>query len=184
MLGIIEKHRAEFEATLAAARRDVASIRTGRANPVMVESLVVEAYGARTPLKQLAAIAVPEPSRLVVEPWDANILKDVVRAIAEARAGLNPTVVGKVISVAVPPLTAETRAALIKTVAAKIEQFKHQLRGLRDDIRDEVLAAQTAKALTEDDRYQAFAQLDEVTKEYTAKLKELADAKAAQINTR
>lgn len=180
---LIAKHAEEFAAILTAAKRELAAVRTGRANPQVVESVTVLAYGVRSPLQQLASISVPEPSRLVVEPWDKSILKDVERALTEARLGLTPAVVGSTVRLQVPPLTAETRAELIKTVNAKIEQFKIRLRTLRDRIRDEVLQAEKTKTVTQDDRYATFRELDDLTKEYTAKLKDLADQKAKEIAT-
>ncbi len=183
MFPLIAKHVEEFAAIVAAAKRDVASVRTGRANPQAVESVPVLAYGVRTPLLQLASISAPDPSQLVVEPWDKSLLKDVERALTEARLGLTPAVVGTTVRLKVPPLTAETRAELIKTVNAKVEQFKIRLRTLRDRIRDEVLQAEKAKTVTQDDRYASFRELDDLTKEHTAQLKALADQKAKEITT-
>ena len=183
MFPLVAKHTQAFAAILTAATSEVAGLRTGRANPLVVESVLVTAYGTRTPLKQLASISVPEPSQLVVEPWDKGILKEVEHALVEARLGLTPVVSGATIRLRVPPLTAETRAELIRTSNAKIEQWKTRLRSLRDRIRDEVIAAEKAKSLTQDDRYTAFQDLDELTKEFTAKLKALAEQKAKEIST-
>lgn len=158
-------------------------MRTGRANPLMVEGVLVEAYGVRTPLKQLSSITVPEPACLLIEPWDKSVVKEIERAIQEAKLGLTAVNEGAAVRVRVPPLSTETRSELIRTLHGKAEQFKQRLRVMRDRVREAVLKAEKAKALTQDDRYLAFAQLDDLTKEYTAKLKELADRKSQEIQT-
>lgn len=180
---LVEEHRGQFAAVIESARTELGAVRTGRANPLVLEHVVVEAYGTRTPLKQLASVSVPEASSLLVEPWDKGILKDVERAIIEARIGLTPAVQGAAIRLGVPPLTAETRAELVRHVNVKIEQFKTRLRGIRDKAREAIGKAEKAKSITQDDRYQCFEQLDTLTKEQGEKLKALADRKIQEINT-
>lgn len=183
MQAIIQAHRPQFDAVVGAAKVELGSVRTGRANPLLVEQVIIEAYGTRTPLRQVASITVPEASCLMIEPWDKSILKDVERGLVEARLGLTPSVAGQSIRLAVPPLTAETRAELARQVNAKIEQLKTRLRGIRDKVREEITHAEKAKSMTQDDRYEAFAQLDELSKEYSEKLKAMGEKKVQEINT-
>lgn len=180
---IIESHRTQFTAVIDAAKRELGAIRTGRANPLMVEQLSVEAYGARTPLRQLASISVPEPTVIAIEPWDKSIMKDIERAIVEARLGLQPAVTGTMLRLTMPPLTAETRTELTRTAKHKIEQFRVRLRSIRDKVRDEITKAEKAKSITQDDRYEAFKQVDELTKDFSTQLKDLEDRKVQEINT-
>ncbi|TSC76939.1 MAG: ribosome recycling factor [Parcubacteria group bacterium Gr01-1014_31] len=180
---LVEQHRPEFDAVIEAAKAELGAIRTGRANPMMVEHVQVEAYGARTPLKQLASVTVPEPSCVLIEPWDKGIVKDVERALVEARLGLTPSNEGNVIRLRVPPLTSETRAELVRVVSGKAEQLKTRLRGIRDAVREAVGKAEKAKEITQDDRYQIFEAVDKLTKEYTEKLKGMGDRKTDEINT-
>lgn len=178
---LLEAHRADFAAVLEAAKTELGAVRTGRANPLMVEHIPVVAYGARTPLKQLASIAVPEASCLLIEPWDSSIIKEIEHALVEARLGMTPSLEGTVIRLRVPSLTAETRLALTRQVAMKVEQLKTRLRAIRDSVREAVGKAEIAKAITQDDRYQIFESADNVTKEYTEKLKSLGDRKIQEI---
>lgn len=180
---LIEEHRKEFDAVLEAAKVELGAIRTGRANPMMVEHVQVEAYGARTPLKQMASVTVPEPSCIVIEPWDKSIIKDIERALVEARLGLTPSNEGNVIRLRVPSLTSETRAELVRVVSTKAEQLKTRLRGIRDTVREAVGKAEKAKEITQDDRYQIFEAVDKLTKEYTERLKSMSDKKTEEINT-
>lgn len=178
---IIERNRQQFQAVVASAGKELSAVRTGRANPVLVEQVMVSAYGARTPLKQLASISAPDASSLAVEPWDKSIVKDVERAIAEAKTGMTAAVTGSMIRLRVPPLTAESRAELSRVVGQKIEQHRVRLRSLRDRVRDEIISAEKKKEITQDDRYEAFEQLDELTKDVTAQLKTLQDKKTSEI---
>lgn len=180
---MVEKHRSAFGNVVEAAKKDIGSIRTGRANPQLVEGVGVEAYGAKTPLKQLASITIPEPRTIQIEPWDKTILKDVERSLVEARLGLTPTTTGSVIRLTLSSLNTETRAELSKLVNGKIEQFKTRLRSLRDKVREEVTQAEKVKTITQDDRYEAYQDVDALTREFTEQLKELLDRKVAEINT-
>jgi len=183
MHNLVEQHRSQFASVVESAKLELGAIRTGRANPLLVEQVQVEAYGVRTPLKQLATISVPEASSLLIEPWDTSLLKEVERALVEARLGLTPTTVSQAIRITVAPLTAETRSELIRHVNAKIEQFKMRLRSLRDKVREEIGKAEKAKVITQDDRYQCYDHLDTLTKEHTEKLKVFAERKIQEINT-
>lgn len=183
MHAIIESHRPQFDAVIEAAKGELGQVRTGRANPLLVEQVMVEAYGTRTPLRQVASITVPEASSLMIEPWDKSILKDVERGLVAARLGLTPSVAGQSIRLSVPPLTTETRAELARLVNAKIEQLKTRLRGIRDKVREGITKAEKAKSMTQDDRYEALAQLDDMAQEYGEKLKAMAEKKVQEINT-
>ncbi|MDD5110150.1 MAG: ribosome recycling factor [Patescibacteria group bacterium] len=180
---IIESHRTQFTAVIDTAKRELGAIRTGRANPLVVEQISVEAYGARTPLRQVASISVPEPSVIAIEPWDKSIIKDIERAIVEARLGLQPSVSGTTLRLTMPPLTTETRTELTRTAKQKIEQFRVRIRSLRDKVREEITKAEKSKSITQDDRYEAFKHADELTKNFTAQLKDLEDRKVQEINT-
>lgn len=180
---IISRHQPELDAALTAATSDLASIRTGRANPAVLDAVVVSAYATTMPLKQLASIAVESARVILITPWDKNVTKDIERAIVEAKLGLNPVSDGNGIRLVVPQLTSETRAELLKVVHGKIEAAKVKLRTVRDKVRDEITRAQRAGELTEDDRYAAFEELDKVIKERTAELAEMGARKEKEITT-
>lgn len=185
MLPVISRHQSEFDAVRKAAAEELSAIRTGRANPAVVEHLTVNvsAYGTTMPLQQLASITVPEARVILISPWDPNVAKDIERAIIDANLGLNPVVDGSGIRLVVPQLTTETRAELLKFVNAKVEAAKVRLRTNRDKIREEIVKAERAKELTEDDRFAAFEELDSLIKQLTAELTEMGERKAKEITT-
>jgi ribosome recycling factor len=116
-----------------ALRRDLATIRTGRASPSLVERLPVEYYGSPTPLNQLAGISVPEPRMLVIQPWDRGSMPAIEKAIRKSELGLNPTNDGQVVRIAIPALTEERRKQLVKLVHGHVEEGKVALRNIRRD---------------------------------------------------
>lgn len=112
---------------------ELETIRTGRANPGLVENLPVEAYGTRTPLQQLASITIPEPQVLVIQPWDTSIVKDIEKAILQSTLGIHPVVDSRVIRLPFPPMTEERRKELLKIVHEKAEESRIRIRGHRED---------------------------------------------------
>lgn len=180
---LIESQRSQFNAVIELAKKELGAIRTGRANPMLLDNVQVEAYGVRTPLKQLASISVPEPSCLQIEPWDKSIIKEVEKSLIEARLGLNPSIGGTSIRLSMPPMTAETRTEITRLVNTKIEQLKMRFRSIRDSIREVIIKAEKEKTITQDDRYDAFEQIDGLTKEYTEQLKEIGEKKIKEVNT-
>ena len=179
----IEQHKTEFEKVINHLKEELTSIRTGRATPAMLDRVVAEAYGVKTPLNQLANINVPDPKTLTIEPYDKNIIKDIEKAIQLADLGVNPINEGNLIRITVPPLTEESRKELVKILSQKVEQSKISIRNLRDKIRDEIQKAEKENEITEDDKYKSFTDLDNLTTEYNQKIKETADKKEEEIMT-
>ncbi len=173
----------EFDAAIEYATQEVASIRTGRANPLLVESIGVEAYGTKQPLKNLATITTPDAKTILVDPWDKGVLAEVEKSIVAANTGLNPVNDGNSIRLPIPPLTEETRKELVKTLKQRIEQVKIRIRQHRDDIRSKIAKAQKANEITEDDRFHQQDKLDEMVKEYNGKLDAMSAEKEKEIMT-
>lgn len=136
--------------TIEHLHRELSAIRTGRANPSLVEQVIVEAYGTPTPLVQLAAINVPEPRMIVIQPWDPNLIKDVEKAISQSSLGINPVVDGKSIRLPFPSMTEERRLTMTKTVNEKGEEAKISLRSTREDIVKYLRAAERDGEMSED----------------------------------
>lgn len=180
---IIEKHISDFDSNVEFVKKDMATLRTGRANPIMVENIAIDSYGVKTPLKQLASINVPEARTLVIQPWDQNLVKEIEKGIIDAKLGISPVNEGKVIRLTVPQLTAESRQELVKNVHKKLEEARIKIRSVRDKIRDEILSAHKNNAITEDDKFDALKELDSVTKDYNDTIKELGEAKEKEIMT-
>jgi len=169
----------QFEEKLAATRarftHELSSIRTGRANPIMLEGMLVESYGAKTPLKGLANITVADARMLTIEPWDKSITKEIEKAIVVSDLGVAPVVDGSTIRVTLPEMTEETRTRLVKSVHAKLEEARIAVRQARDAAKKKIDADLKEKTISEDDRRDRVSSLDEKTKIATAQLE--ADAK-------
>lgn len=131
-------------------QRELQGIRTGRANPSIVEDLSVLAYGTPTPLQQLAAISAPEPRLIVVQPWDASLVKDIEKALSQSPLGINPVVDGKIIRLPFPAMTEERRHELQKVVNEKGEEGRVRVRGIREDVIKELRKNQKEGTMSED----------------------------------
>lgn len=155
-------------------------IHTGRANPSLVEHVMVMSYGQATPLKAVGSITVPEPNQIAITPWDKDQLGAIDTAIREAGLGLNPTNDGNAVRITLPPLTQERRQELIKQVGKIAEEGRI---ALRDQRHEAVEAVRGDQAATEDDRFQAVKQLDELIATYNGKIESLVKAKEQELMT-
>lgn len=129
---------------------DLETIRTGRANPALVEQIPVSCYGVLTPLQQLAAINVPEPQLIVIQPWDPSIVKDIDKAIQQSGLGVTPVVDGKILRLPFPPMTEERRRELLKIVNEKAEATRVRIRGHREDAMKELRLQEKDGRISED----------------------------------
>lgn len=179
----IEARKTDFTNITDHLKKELQGLRTGRATPTLVEHVLVEAYGVKTPIAQLASLSVPDARTLIVQPWDKNILKDIERGISVSNLGLAPVVDGAVIRLTLPALTEETRKQLVKTLKEKLEASRNTLRRLRDQIRETIVAAEKEKTVSEDDRYRAQRELDEHTKVIQDQLMNIAEQKEKEIMT-
>jgi len=180
---IIESKKSEFDKALGVLEEDLKTLRVGRANPVMVENILVEAYGAKTPLKQMASISVPESRTILIQPWDKTIIKEVEKSIIAANIGISPTNEGSQIRLTIPPLTEESRKELTKSVGEKAEKIRISIRQIRDKVKDEINKKEKDNEITEDDKYDLQKKLDELVREYNDRIKVLADNKEKEIMT-
>jgi len=180
---LIDSYKPDFERVVDNLKGELATLRVGRANPLIVENILVEAYGTKMPLKQLASITVPEARTILIQPWDKAVVKDVEKGIIAAQIGLNPVNEGQQIRLTIPPLTEESRKELTKSVGEKTEKTRIAIRQIRDRVREEITRKEKAKELTEDDRYDLQGKLDDLIKDYNEKIKELGDKKEQEIMT-
>jgi ribosome recycling factor len=164
-----------------ALRRDLATIRTGRASPSLVERLPVDYYGSSTPLNQLAGISVPEPRMLMIQPWDRGSMAAIEKAIMKSELGLNPTNDGQVVRIAIPPLTEERRKQLVKLVHGHVEDGKVALRNIRRDAMTHVKELLSEKLIGEDDERRAEHEVDELTKRYVSDAERVGKAKEQEV---
>jgi ribosome recycling factor len=162
-------------------REELRGLRTGRASPALVESVKVEYYGAMTPLKQLAHIGAPEPSLIVIRPFDPSSLKAIEKAILTSELGLTPMNDGKVIRIKIPPLSGERRKQLVARVKEVTEEARIAIRNIRRDANKQVDQAQKEKLLTEDERDKTKEEIQDLTKKYEGMANELSEKKQAEI---
>lgn len=160
---------------------ELASIRTGKASPALVENMDVEAYGSHMKLKQLAVITAPEPRLLVIQPFDASTVQDIQRAINESRLGINPAVDGKIIRLPIPELSEERRKELVRTVRQVAEETKVRVRSARRDAIDAARKLQKDGKITEDDLKLTETEIQKLTDIYVKKIEEQVEAKEADV---
>jgi len=171
----------KMEKAVEFLRHEYRTIRTGRASTALVDNLRVEYYGSPTPLKQLANLSVPEANLIVIKPFDTNCIKDIEKAILSSAVGITPNSDGRVIRLAVPPLSGERRQQLVQQVKQMCEQARVSLRNIRREANKHFDQAQKDKVLTEDDRDDGKKEVDELTKKYTGQLDELLKVKSEEI---
>jgi ribosome recycling factor len=164
-----------------ALRRDLNTIRTGRASPSLLDRVQVEYYGTNTPLNQLAGISVPEPRMLVIQPWDRGSIGAIEKAIQRSELGVNPSSDGQVIRLAIPALTEERRKQLVKTVHQFTEESKVAVRNIRRDAMDHVRKLLSDKQISEDDERRAEHQVDDLTKKFTDEAEKIGKAKEHEV---
>jgi ribosome recycling factor len=170
-----------MEKAVKKLKADLAGIRTGRANPGLVDSLRVEVYGSPTPIKQVASVAAPEPNQIVIRPYDPGTLKDIEKAIQASDLGFNPQNDGRVIRLNVPPLSTEVRRKMVGRVKELAEEAKVALRNIRRDGNKDADQAEKDKDLSEDDRDQVKETIQDLIKQYEAQAGELAKAREKEV---
>jgi len=170
-----------MEKAIGVLKSSLAGIRTGRANPGLVDSVRVEVYGSSVPIKQLATVGVPEPSQLVIRPFDPGTLKDIEKAIQAADLGFNPQSDGRVIRVIVPPLSMEVRRRMVARIRELCEEAKVAVRNIRRDGNKLADQAEKDKDLSEDARDDVKNEVQELTRTYETRANDLAKAREKEV---
>jgi ribosome recycling factor len=162
---------------------EISSIRTGRATPALVENIVVPAYGGTQRLKvlEVASITTPDPTSLVISPWDKSIIGDIKKGLLEANVGLNPNIDGEIIRIVVPPLTTEDREKYVKLLSQKLEVSKVSVRQVRGDEMHEIKKRFEAKEITEDDQKEEEKQLQDLTDKFIGIIEEKGEVKKQEL---
>ncbi|MGH7960231.1 MAG: ribosome recycling factor [Candidatus Binatia bacterium] len=178
---VLEGLKKEMEQTLEAMRKELAKVRTGRASVALIEGVLVEYYGNRTPLNQLAALSAPEPRLLLVQPYDRSTMASVEKAIYQSDLGLTPVNDGKVIRVPIPELTEERRKDLIRHIRKVTEDYRVSLRNHRRDANERVKKMQKDKQVTEDEARATQEKVQKTTEEYIEKLDKTLKVKEDEL---
>ncbi|MBO2531715.1 MAG: ribosome recycling factor [Thermoactinomycetaceae bacterium] len=182
MLEDVKKRSAEkMEKAIQVLKRDLASMRAGRATPALLEKVTVSYYGSEMPVNQLASISAPEPRLLVVQPWDKSALPEIERAILKSELGLTPTNDGNVIRIAIPALTEERRAELVKVVKKSGEEAKVAIRNVRRDANEEIKKMGKNGEISEDDVRRGQDEIQKLTDRYIREVDEVIAAKEKDI---
>ena len=164
-----------------ALRRELATIRTGRAHPGLVEHLRVDYYGVPTPLNQLATISVPDPRLLTIQPWDRQAMGAIEKAILKSDLSLTPSNDGVIIRLSIPQLTEERRRELAKVVHKKVEEGRVEVRNIRRDGHEELRRLQREKLISEDDQFRGQEKLQKLTDEYVQQVERVGEEKEAEL---
>jgi ribosome recycling factor len=170
-----------MEKAISVLKNALSGIRTGRANPGLVDSLRVDVYGSPTPMKQIASVGAPEPQQIVIRPYDASTIKDIEKAIIASGLGLAPQNDGRVIRLNIPPLTAETRRKLVARIKELTEEAKVAIRNVRRDGNKAADQEEKDKLLSEDECKNLKEQIQELTKQYENTASELAKAREQEV---
>lgn len=170
-----------MEKAVSVLRDSLAGIRTGRANPGLVDSLRVEVYGSPTPIKTIASVGAPEPTQIVIRPFDPSTIKDIEKGILASDLGLTPQNDGKLIRLNIPPLSTEVRRKLVARIKDLSEEAKVSIRNVRRDGNKAADQEQKDKLMSEDDRDDAKKEIQDLTKKYEAQASELAKNRENEV---
>jgi len=178
---ILKDAETRMNGAIHALTDDLATIRTGRASPALVERLHVEYYGAPTPLMQLASISIPEPRSIMIKPFDPSTMKDIERAIRTSDLGLNPNNDGKAIHLNLPPLTEERRRDLVKHMHTRLEEARVAIRNIRRDLHNDMRDFEKEKLITEDELKRGEEDLQKLTDRFVEDINKHGQAKEKEI---
>ncbi len=162
-------------------KRDYSRLRTGRASVSLLDGIRVSYYDAPTPLNQMASLAIPEPRLIVIQPWDKTAIGDIEKAILKSELGLTPMNDGKIIRIAIPPLTEERRKELVKVARKMAEDNKVAVRNIRRDANDMLKDLKKEKEITEDELYRSQEEVQKITDQFISQVDELCAAKETEI---
>ena len=178
---LLKEASERMDGAIESLKGDLATVRTGRATPALVQGVEVDYYGMPTPLNQLATISVPEPQLLTIRPFDKNSLSAIEKAILKSELGLTPNNDGRIIRLAIPRLTEERRRDLAKIVSRRLEEARVAIRNVRRDILDDMRSFEKEKMISEDEMYRGKDELQELTDKYVERVGEIGKIKEQEI---
>ncbi|HEV2615723.1 MAG TPA: ribosome recycling factor [Candidatus Acidoferrales bacterium] len=173
--------KARMEKAVEDFRKDLAAVRTGRANTALLDSIRVDYHGTPMPINQLGSLSVPDPTIITIAPWDPTAVPLIDKAIRTSDLGLNPTSDGKVLRIPIPSLTEERRKDLVKLIHKVLENHRTAVRNVRRDIKEAVEKLEKEKKISEDDKKRALDELEKLTHAETKKVEDLSAAKEKEV---
>jgi ribosome recycling factor len=178
---IYSETRERMEKSITALKNELKRIRTGRASLSLLDGIRADYYGTPTPLNQMATLAVPESRLITIQPWDTTVIKEIEKAILKSDLGLTPSNDGKMIRIAIPPLTEERRKELVKVVHKMCEDSKVAIRNIRRDSNDLIKSLKKDGDVSEDDAFKAQENVQEITDEFTKRIDDIYKEKEKEI---
>jgi len=170
-----------MEKALGVLKKNLSGIRTGRANPGLVDSVRVDVYGSPTPIKQIASVGVPEPTQIVIRPYDTSVIKEIEKAIVSSDLGFNPQSDGRVIRINIPPLSTDVRKKLVSRIKDLTEEAKISVRNIRRDGNKAAEQACKDKDISEDQRDDAKDKVQDFTKKFEDQASDLAKSREKEV---
>ncbi len=178
---IVNKIKPELDKVTTFLDRELQKVRAGRATPALVEDVIVDCFGQKFPLKQLAAISIPEPKQILIQPWDKSYVEGIVKALENTGTGANPVVDKDSIRINLPPLNEEFRKDLLRLISEKQEESRRVVRRWREEAWKEVQEKFQEGKIREDDKFRAKDELQDLVEEYNKKIEEVGDKKKKEI---
>jgi ribosome recycling factor len=178
---LIQEAEEKMTRTVEVLKKDLASLRAGRATPALLDKIQADYYGTPTPINQMANITVPEPRLLVIQPWDKSTIPAIEKAILKSDLGLNPSNDGNVIRIAIPQLTEERRKELVKVVKKKAEEARVAVRNVRRDVNDMIKQLEKEHEISEDDSKRGLDEVQKVTDKFIKNVDEVLALKEQEI---
>lgn len=178
---VLSECRSAMSKAVKALRKEMTKVRTGRASTSLLDDVVVEYYGAPTPLNQVATLSTPEARLITIQPWEKNLIPEIEKAIFKADLGLTPSSDGQLIRLPVPALTEERRREMVKIIKRMAEEAKISVRNARRDANENLKMLEKEKEITEDERKRAEKDVQQVTDEYVENVDDLVDAKEQEV---
>lgn len=178
---IINDAQERMEKAVEVLKKNLGGIRTGRANPGLVDSVRVDVYGSPTPIKQIAQVGAPEPTQIVIRPYDTTIIKEIEKAIVSSDLGFNPQSDGRVVRINIPPLSTDVRKKMVSRIKDLTEETKVAIRSVRRDGNKAAEQMQKDKVLSEDQRDDVKDEIQELTKKFESVAADVAKSREAEV---
>lgn len=178
---VLSETERKMDSSIDALKRELSTIRTGRATPALIENVSVEYYGVSTPLNQIASISAPDARAIMVQPWDKQAIQEIEKSLIKSDMGFNPSNDGNTITVPIPPLTQERRQELVRLLKRKLEESKVSIRNVRRDGIDSLRKLERAKSISQDENRRTQEQLQKSTDNHVKSVDELGAGKETEI---
>ena len=171
----------KMKKTMETMLREFSEVRTGRAQPALIDDMHIDYYGTSTPIKQLAAVSSPDPRQILIQPWDATAIAEIEKVIMNSKLGIMPTNDGKIMRLVFPPLSAERREEFIKMIKDMAERGRVTLRSVRRDANEKIKKVQSEGHMSEDDKFKAEEEVQKMTDRHTKEIDALLEKKSKEL---